>query len=93
MMMLHPAPDRVVLELTEQQQESSQGIVMSNRSSGESPKGRVVEIGYDARSRLEGLQQGDTVFFVPGRGEVVADADDRRVIIHTDDVLAWVRNP
>lgn len=91
-MTLHPAPDRVVLELIEQRHESAQGIVMSNRSSGESPKGRLVEIGYDARSRLEGLQQGDTVFFVPGRGEVVADAGDSRVVIHVNDVLAWARS-
>lgn len=91
-MTLHPAPDRVVLELIEQRQESAQGIVMSHRSSGESPKGRVVEIGYDARARLEGLRQGDTVFFAAGQGEVVADAGDSRVIIHTNDVLAWARN-
>jgi co-chaperonin GroES (HSP10) len=88
-MTLHPAPDRLVLELIEQRQESSQGIVMSNRSSGESPKGRVVEIGYDARSRLEGLQSGDTVFFAPGRGEIVAEAGESRIIVHLGDVLAW----
>ncbi|MDK8461930.1 hypothetical protein [Marinobacter sp. SS13-12] len=91
-MTLHPAPDRVVLELIEQRHESAQGIVMSNRSSGESPKGRVVEIGYGARTRLEGLQQGDTVFFVAGQGDVVADCGDSKVIIHTDDVLAWASN-
>lgn len=91
-MTLHPAPDRLVLELIEQRHESAQGIVMSNRSTGESPKGRVVEIGYDARSRLEGLQQGDTVFFTPGRGEVVADAGESRIVVHVGDVLAWTNS-
>ncbi|NMT64400.1 co-chaperone GroES [Marinobacter orientalis] len=88
-MTLHPAPDRLILELIEQRHESAQGIVMSHRSSGESPKGRVVEIGYEARSRLEGMERGDTVFFVPGQGEVVAVAGVSRVIIHLGDVLAW----
>lgn len=91
-MTLNPAPDRVVLELIEQRHESAQGIVMSHRSTGESPKGRVVEIGYDARTRLEGLQKGDTVFFAAGKGDLVADAGVSRVVIHTDDVLAWARN-
>ncbi|TGN39145.1 co-chaperone GroES [Marinobacter confluentis] len=91
-MTLHPAPDRIILELIEQRQESAQGIVMSNRSSGESPKGRVVEIGYDARSRLEGLQQGDTLFFAAGRGEIIADAGSSRIIVHVGDVLAWANS-
>jgi len=88
-MTLHPAPDRLVLELIEQRHESAQGIVMSHRSSGESPRGRVVEVGYEAKSRLEGMQPGDTVFFVPGQGEMVAAAGVSRVIIHLRDVLAW----
>ncbi|HET8801555.1 MAG TPA: hypothetical protein VFN01_10255 [Marinobacter sp.] len=88
-MTLHPAPDRLVLEFIEQRHESAQGIVMSNRSSGESPKGRVVEVGYEASSRLEGMQKGDTVFFAPGKGDLVAVAGVSRVIIHVGDVLAW----
>ena len=92
-MTLHPAPDRLVLELIEQRHESTHGIVMSNRSSAESPKGRVVDAGLDARSRFEGLQRGDTVFFAPGRGEVVAVAGGSKVIVHLGDVLAWVSEP
>jgi len=88
-MTLHPAPDRLVLELIEQRHESAQGIVMSNRSTGESPKGRVVDIGYEAKTRLEGLQPGNTVFYMPGKGDVVADAGVSKVIIHISDVLAW----
>lgn len=89
-MTLHPAPDRLVLELIEQRHESTHGIVMSNRSSAESPKGRVVDAGLDARSRFEGLQRGDTVFFAPGRGDVVAVEGGSKVIVHLGDVLAWV---
>lgn len=89
-MTLHPAPDRLVLELIEQQHESTHGIVMSNRSAAESPKGRVVDIGFEARSRFEGIQSGDTVFFSPGRGEVVVIEGGTRVIVHLGDVLAWV---
>lgn len=89
-MTLHPAPDRLVLELIEQRHESAHGIVMSNRSSAESPKGRVVEVGFDAKSRFEGMQRGDIVFFAPGRGEVVAVSGVSRVIVHLGDVLVWV---
>lgn len=89
-MTLNPAPDRLVLEVIEQKQESSQGIVMSNRSSGESPKGRVVEVGYEALSRLEGIRTGDTVFVSAGRGEVIAVAGVNRIIVHVSDVLAWI---
>ena len=88
-MRLHPAPDRLILELIDQRQESAQGIVMSNRSSGESPKGRLVEVGYEAGVRLEGVKPGDTIFFMPGKGDVVAEAGASRVIIHLSDVLAW----
>lgn len=88
-MTLNPTPDRLVLELPEQRHESAQGIVMSNRSSGESPRGRVVEIGHEARLRLEGIQPGDTVFFIATQGDLVADDGANRVIIHISDVLAW----
>ncbi|AXS83129.1 hypothetical protein D0851_08835 [Marinobacter sp. Arc7-DN-1] len=89
-MTLHPAPDRLVLEFIEQRHESAQGIVMSNRSSGESPKGRFVEGGYEALSRLEGIKRGDIVFFSTGQGELVTAAGRERLIIHTSAVLAWV---
>lgn len=89
-MTLHPAPDRLVLEFIEQRHESAQGIVMSNRSSGESPQGRLVEVGHEALSRLEGISRGDTVFFATGRGELVTLAGTSRMVIHASDVLAWV---
>jgi co-chaperonin GroES (HSP10) len=88
-MALHPAPDRLVLEFIEQQNESAQGIVMSNRSAGESPKGRLIEAGYQALSILEGIKSGDTVFFSTGQGELVTDAGLGRLIIKASDVLAW----
>ena len=88
-MTLHPAPDRLVLEFIEQRHESAHGIVMSERGSGDSPKGRLVEAGHEALSGLEGMKQGDTVFFAPGRGDLVTTAGVTRLIIHSSDVLAW----
>jgi co-chaperonin GroES (HSP10) len=67
-MALHPAPDRLVLDFIEQRNESAQGIVMSNRTAGESPKGRLIEAGYQALSILEGIKSGDTVFFFDRTG-------------------------
>lgn len=91
-MSLNPAPDRLVLEIIEQRQESAHGIVLSQKNSGESPQGRLIEIGHDARLRLEGLQVGDTVFFAPGQGGLVADSGVSRVIVHVNDVLAWTKS-
>jgi co-chaperonin GroES (HSP10) len=62
---------------------------MSNRSAGESPKGRLIEAGYQALSILEGIKSGDTVFFSAGQGELVTDAGLGRLIIRASDVLAW----
>lgn len=89
-MTLHPAPDRLVLEFIEQRHESAQGIVMSNRNSGESPKGRLVDVGYEALSRLEGITRGDTVFFSTGQGELVTSEGVHRLVIRSSDVLAWI---
>ncbi len=89
-MTLHPAPDRLVLEFIEQRHESAQGIVMSNRNSGECPQGRLIEVGYEALSRLEGITRGDTIFFSTGKGELVTVAGISRLVIHASDVLAWI---
>lgn len=88
-MKIYPAPDRLVLEHIEQKQESVHGIVMSNRMSGESAKGRLMELGFEALSRFEGIKKGDVVFIAAGCGEMVVVDGERRLLVHHNDVLAW----
>ena len=88
-MNIHPAPDRLILKAIEQKQESVHGIVLSNRTSGESAKGCLLELGYEALSRFEGIKKGDAVYVASGCGEVVTVDGERRLIVHASDVLAW----
>jgi len=91
-MKLVPVEDRIVVQLIEQEEKTSSGIVLPDTAKEKPSKGKVLAVGpgrYDDNGKLLPMpcKEGDVVVFAKYGGvEIKLDGEDYLVLRSTDVV-------
>ena len=93
--MLKPLGDRIVIELTEQEEKTKSGIVLPDSAQEKPQEGKVIAVGTGRvtengeRVALE-VKDGDTIIFSKYSGTEVKYQDNEYLILRESDVLAVI---
>ncbi len=93
--MLKPLGDRVVIELVEQEQKTSSGIVLPDSAKEKPQEGRVVAVGSGRvtdngeKVALE-VKEGDSIIFSKYAGTEVKYEGKEYLILRESDILAVI---
>lgn len=93
--MLKPLGDRIVIELTEQEEKTKSGIVLPDSAQEKPQEGKVIAVGTGRvtengeRVALE-VKDGDSIIFSKYSGTEVKYQDNEYLILRESDVLAVI---
>lgn len=90
-MKIKPMDDRIVLELIEQEEKTSSGIIIPDSAKEKPIMGRVVAVGTDEDLR-EKIKEGDKVLFAKYGGEEINFDKKDYKIVQRSDVLAVIED-
>ena len=94
-MKLQPLGDRLIVEVLEEEQTTTSGIVLPDTAKEKPQRGRVLAVGPGPRDedgeyiQME-LEEGDEVIFSKYGGTEIKLGDDDVLILRESDVLAKV---
>lgn len=90
-MKLKPMDDRLVLELIEQEEKTSSGIIIPDTAKEKPIMGRVIAVGTDEDLR-EKIKEGDKVLFAKYGGEEINFNKKDYKIVQRSDILAVIED-
>ena len=90
-MKIKPMDDRLVLELIEQEEKTSSGIIIPDSAKEKPIMGRVVAVGTDEDLR-EKIKEGDKVLFAKYGGEEINFDNKDYKIVQRSDILAVIED-
>ncbi|MDP6417940.1 MAG: co-chaperone GroES [Candidatus Krumholzibacteria bacterium] len=88
-MNIKPLDDRVLLEVLEEEQTSSGGIIIPDTAKERPRIGRIVAVGTDEELQ-EVVKEGNQVLFAKYSGDEIKVADQEMLIVSRGDILAVV---
>lgn len=93
--MLKPLGDRVIVEVVEQEEKTSSGIVLPDSAKEKPQEGKVVAVGSGRvtdngeKVALE-VKEGDHVIYSKFAGTEVKQGDNEYLVLRESDILAVV---
>ncbi|RPF57040.1 co-chaperone GroES [Aquisalibacillus elongatus] len=93
--MLKPLGDRVIVEVVEQEETTSSGIVLPDSAKEKPQEGKVVAVGSgrvtDNGEKVElEVKEGDQVIYSKFAGTEVKQGDKEYLVLRESDILAVV---
>lgn len=91
--MLKPLGNRVVLDISEKEEVSKSGIILTESAKEKPSQGKVVAVGEgkrtdDGQRITPEVKEGDTVVFAQYAGSEVKDGETTYLILSEDEILA-----
>lgn len=91
--MLKPLGNRVVLDISDKEEVSKSGIILTESAKEKPSQGLVVAVGEgkrtdDGRRLAPEVKEGDTVVFQQYAGTEVKDGETTYLILSEDEILA-----
>ncbi len=89
-MKVQPLDDRVLIEITEEEEKTSGGIIIPDTAKEKPRMGKVVAVGTDEDLK-EVIKENDKVLFAKYGGEEIKLDGKDYVILQRSDILAVVK--
>lgn len=89
-MKIQPLDDRVLIELQEEEEKTSSGIIIPESAKEKPRVGTIIAVGTDEELK-EIIKEGDSVLFAKYGGEEISLDDHDYIILQRSDILAIVK--
>lgn len=89
-MKIIPMDDRVLVEILEEEEKTSSGLIIPDTAKEKPRMGKVVAVGTDEMLK-EVIKEGDTILFAKFGGEEVSFEGKDYLILQRNDILAVIK--